>query len=110
MKARLSFIAAAAALAALIPLGAAHANDVAVRVDLPNVGIRIGTPPAHYYPAPVVVAPAPRVYYPPVPVYVPAPVYRPYYYYGRPYYGHGHYYHGHGHGYGHYQGRDGYPR
>jgi hypothetical protein len=55
------------ALAAVTP---ARAQNVTIRVDTPEFGIRIGHP--GYRPAPVIVAPAP-VYVPPPPVYVPPP-------------------------------------
>ena len=64
------------AIAALAPLGAAHANGgVVVSVSTPQFGFRIGAPiygpPVYapvYAPPPVVVAP---------PVFMPAPVYGP---------------------------------
>ena len=106
MKSLLAGVAAVVALAA--PLGAAHAgSNVVVRVDTPEIGIRIGTPrvihqpvyvppPVVYAPPPVVYAP-PRVGYTPPPrVIVPAPVYHP-----RHAHGHAHHRHGHGHGHGH---------
>jgi hypothetical protein len=64
------------ALAALAPLGAAHANGgVVVSVSTPQFGFRIGAPiygPPVYLP---VYAPPPMVVAPPV--FVPAPVYSP---------------------------------
>ncbi len=73
MKKRL--FVAALAIAALAPLGAAHANGgVVVSVSTPQFGFRIGAPvygPPVYAPVyepPVVVAP---------PVFMPAPVYGP---------------------------------
>jgi hypothetical protein len=76
-----SLALAAVALAAALPLGAAHAQgNVAIRVDTPDFGIRIGTP-FPVYPPPVIVAPAPVyapppvIYAPPPRVIVPAPVY-----------------------------------
>lgn len=76
MKRTLAIIAVA--LAAAAPLGAAQAHgNVAIRVDTPDFGIRIGTPFPVYAP-PVVVAPAP-VYAPPPVIYTPPPrvVYAP---------------------------------
>ncbi len=94
MMTKLAVIAAAALTAAALPLSAAHAQDVSVRICTPEFGIRIGppaygpayAPPVMVAPAPVVVAPPP-VYYPPryviAPqprVIVPAPVvYRPWF-------------------------------
>jgi hypothetical protein len=72
-----SLALAAVALAAALPLGAAHAHgNVAIRVDTPDFGIRIGTP-FPVYPPPVIVAPAP-VYAPPPVIYAPPPaIYAP---------------------------------
>lgn len=68
-----SLALAVVALAAALPFGAAHAHgNVAIRVDTPEFGIRIGTP-FPVYPPPVVVAPAP-VYAPPPVIYAPPPV------------------------------------
>lgn len=108
-------------LAASLASSPAHAQPtVAVRVDTPEFGIRIGQPWPHYgapvvvapapvygpaavvYPTPVVVAPRPIIYGP-LRVFYPAPRY-----YGGPYgvgyvrYGHrvagpAHGPHGHGH-------------
>lgn len=62
----------AIALAAALPFGAAQAHgNVAIRVDTPEFGIRIGTP-FPVYPPPVIVAPAP-VYAPPPVIYAPPP-------------------------------------
>lgn len=76
----------AVALAAALPLGAAQAHgNVAIRVDTPEFGIRIGTP-FPVYPPPVIIAPAP-VYAPPPVIYAPPPrviVPAPVYYYGPP--------------------------
>ncbi len=74
MKKRL--FVATLAIAALAPLGAAHANGgVVVSVSTPQFGFRIGAPifgpPVYapvYVPPPVIVAP---------PVFMPAPVYGP---------------------------------
>lgn len=103
MTSRFVSIAASALIAgaACAPLGAAQAQQVSVRIDTPEIGIRIGSPypqpvygpvypapvypveayPAPVYAPPVVIAPAP-VYYPatrwavaPPRVYMPAPVY-----------------------------------
>jgi hypothetical protein len=77
-------LVATLAIAALTPLGAAHANGgVVVSVSTPQFGFRIGAPfygpPVYapvYAPAPVVVAPPvimpPPIYGPPV-VMVPPP-------------------------------------
>lgn len=91
MMKKLAFLTAAVLTTAALPLGAAQAQQVSVRIDTPDIGIRIGTPypqvygPVYapvYAPPPVVVAPAP-VYYPapryvvappPPRVFVPAPV------------------------------------
>jgi len=79
MKRSLALVAVA--LAAALPVGAAQAHgNVAISVDTPDFGIRIGTPFPVYAP-PVVVAPAPVyvpppvIYAPPPRVIVPAPVY-----------------------------------
>jgi hypothetical protein len=74
MKAALLAIALSAAAAAA-PIGAAQAyTGVAIRVDAPGFGIRIGTPLPVYgpplpVPAPAYAPPAPVVYAPPMPVY-----------------------------------------
>jgi len=69
MKAAIAAIALTV-VATTAPIGAAHAHGgVAVRVDTPEFGIRIGAPFA--IPGPV------WGYGPPVPVYVPPPVYVP---------------------------------
>ena len=77
---RKSLALAAVALAAALPVGAAQAHgNVAISVDTPDFGIRIGTP-FPVYPPPVIYTPPPRVF-------VPAPVY-----YGPPaFYPPGHY-------------------
>lgn len=78
----------------------ASAQNVSIRVDTPEFGIRIGhpgfrpppvyvaPPPVFIPPPPVVYYPAPRVIYTPPPrvIYAPPPpvVYYPYPYYGRP--------------------------
>lgn len=79
MKKSLALVAVA--LAAALPVGAAQAHgNVAISVDTPDFGIRIGTP-FPVYPPPVIVAPAPVyvpppvIYAPPPRVIVPAPVY-----------------------------------
>jgi hypothetical protein len=72
----------ALAVAAVVLPGAADAHGgVTIRVDTPELGIRIGAPPPVLYPAPIypapIYAPPPRVIYP-APVYVPPPrVYLP---------------------------------
>ena len=78
---------AAVVLAAALPIGSAQAHgNVAIRIDTPEFGIRIGTPfpidppPVIVTPAPVYLPP-PVIYVPPPRVIVPAPVY---YYYGPP--------------------------
>lgn len=85
MTNRLPLISATVLIAASIaaPVGAARAQQVSVRIDTPEFGVRIGTPyprPIHapIYAAPVYAPPAysPPVYAPPV-VFVPAPVYYP---------------------------------
>ena len=90
MTSRFVFTAASALIAgaACAPLSAAQAQQVSVRIDTPEIGIRIGSPypqpiygpvyPAPVYPAPVYPVrgyPSP-VYAPPV-VIAPAPVYYP---------------------------------
>jgi hypothetical protein len=78
MKKSLAMAAAVLGLAAAAPIGAALAHPVAVRIDAPEFGIRIGVPvPPVFIPAPVVVAPRPVVVAPPVPVFAPAPIYAP---------------------------------
>ena len=70
----------AAALAAMLSAGVAHAGDVhwsvtiGAPIGLPAIGhVQVHVPvPAVVHPVPVVVAPRP-VYYPAAPVYVPAP-------------------------------------
>jgi len=92
MTSRFVSIAAASliTLAAAAPFSNAQAQQMSVRIDTPDFGIRVGTPypqpiygpiyPAVVYTPPVVFAPAP-VYYPPryvvAPprVLVPAPIY-----------------------------------
>lgn len=77
MKKSLAIAAAVLGLAAAAPISSALAHPVAVRVDAPHFGIRIGVPvPPIFIPAPVVIAPAP-VYAPPPRVYAPAPIYAP---------------------------------
>ena len=93
MKKPLAITAVALGLAAAAPFGAALAHPVSVRIDVPGVGVRIGAPV--YVPAPVVVAPPPRVIYAPAPVYAPPPrvIYAPPVYrvgYGSPYPRHHH--------------------
>jgi hypothetical protein len=81
MKKRL--LVATLAIAALTPLGAAHANGgVVVSVSTPQFGFRIGAPfygPPLYAPVyaspPVVMAPPPRMFYPAPVVIAPRPVY-----------------------------------
>ena len=58
------------ASAALAPAAAAHAQQVSVRIDTPEFGVRIGTP----YPAPIHAPVYAPVYAPPL-VVAPAPVY-----------------------------------
>jgi hypothetical protein len=71
MTKRLPLLVATAAVAALalIPAQRAAAQPVTVTVNTPEFGFRIGAP---FYPAPVIVAPAP-VYAPPPVVYAPPP-------------------------------------
>lgn len=90
MRKSLAITAAVLGLAAAAPIGSALAQPVAVRIDAPEFGIRIGVPvPRVFIPAPVVVAPPPVVYappraiyappprvFPPRPVFYPAPIYR----------------------------------
>jgi len=69
MKAAVAAIAVSA-IALAAPIGAAHARtSVAVHVDAPAFGLRIGAPGLFFAPPPVVVHP--------VPAYVPPPVYAP---------------------------------
>jgi hypothetical protein len=76
MKKSLAITAAVLGLAAAAPIGSALAHPVAVRIDAPEFGIRIGVPlPPVFIPAPLVVAPAPV--YAPARVYAPEPVYAP---------------------------------
>lgn len=68
----LAAIAVAAGLA--VPFGAALAQPVSVRIETPEIGIRIGHPLPHLHvPAPVVIAPPPVVYAPPPRVIVAPP-------------------------------------
>jgi hypothetical protein len=80
MKKPLAITAVLLGLAAAAPIGSALAHPVAVRIDAPEFGIRIG------FPAPRVFLPAPVIYAPPPPVYAPQPVYYPAPYYSAPYY------------------------
>src|SRR5215475_10602995 len=77
MKSRYAVAAVAVAVAALAPLGAAHANGgVSFSISTPDFGIRVGAP--FYGPVfapPPVFVPAPV--YAPAPVLVPAPVFVP---------------------------------
>ncbi|HXF45686.1 MAG TPA: hypothetical protein VNK91_06170 [Burkholderiaceae bacterium] len=106
MNKPLAAIAVAVGLAA--PVGAALAQPVSVRIDTPEIGIRIGHPLPHLHvPAPVVIAPPPVVYAPPrvvvaPPVVYPVPPYYRAYYKGhwhkhRWHKHHWHKHHGHGH-------------
>ena len=82
MRKPLAITAVLLGLAAAAPIGAALAHPVAVRIDAPEFGIRIGIPaPRVFLPAPVVFAPPPVVYAPPPRVYAPQPVYYPAPYY-----------------------------
>lgn len=87
MTKRFTLLTAAALIAVALPLGAAQAQQVSVRIDTPDIGVRIGTPyppPVYapvYAPPPVLFAPAPVYYsapryvFAPTPrVFVPAPV------------------------------------
>lgn len=69
-----SLAAIALALGLAAPFGAALAQPVSVRIDTPEIGIRIGQPLPHLLvPAPVVIAPPPVVYAPPPRVIVAPP-------------------------------------
>ena len=80
MNKPLAITAVALGLAAAAPIGSPLAHPVSVRIEAPEIGIRIGVPvPRVYVPAPAVFA-APPVYVAP-PVYAPRQVF-----YGEPYY------------------------
>lgn len=80
----LAITVVAMGVAVAAPVESASAHSMAVRIDAPEFGIRIGLPvPPLFIPAPVVVAPPrvivsppPRVVVAPAPAYYPAPVYR----------------------------------
>lgn len=71
----MSLAVAAAAFVAALPVTSAHAHgNIAIRIDTPEFGIRIGAP-APAYPPPVMVAPvyAPVIYLPLPVIHAPSP-------------------------------------